>query len=145
VSSIRKRAPSASSLTARKVMRANVGHETAPEKALRTAAGEAGLEFETDTRPEKDLRWTADLVFREARICVFVDGCYWHGCPEHFKLPKTNSAWWEEKIQANRDRDQKQVDVLTERGWVVMRFWEHDVLGDSTEAVDRIRAACERC
>jgi DNA mismatch endonuclease (patch repair protein) len=66
---------------------------------------------------------------------VFVDGCFWHGCPLHFLSPKTHSSWWEEKIQDNRARDERQQRQLEERGWVVVRLWEHEVRADLNRCV----------
>jgi DNA mismatch endonuclease (patch repair protein) len=108
-------------------MQANVGRVTTAEQLLRASLRNAGLRFRADVRPERDLRCTADIVFRRAKLCVFVDGCFWHGCAKHFVLPKTNSAWWNEKISANRQRDSKQTKLLRQRGWQVIRVWEHQV------------------
>jgi DNA mismatch endonuclease (patch repair protein) len=66
---------------------------------------------------------------------VFVDGCFWHGCPLHFLSPKKHSGWWEEKIQDNRERDERQQRQLEERGWVVVRLWEHEVRADLSRCV----------
>lgn len=133
--SIRARAPIASSEATRRVMQANVGRTTAPEHLLRSALRAAGFRFRIDARPEKDLRCTADIVFPRAKVSVFIDGCFWHGCSKHFAAPKTNSAWWNEKISANRERDAKQARLLRQRGWRVLRVWEHQI---SPEAVRRV-------
>jgi DNA mismatch endonuclease (patch repair protein) len=125
--SIRARAPIASSAAVRRVMQSNVGRVTAPEQLLRSALRAAGLRFRVDVRPERDLRCTADVVFVAARVCVFVDGCFWHGCSKHFQTPKTNRAWWTEKIVANRERDTRQRRLLRRRGWRVLRVWEHEL------------------
>ncbi len=72
-------------------------------------------------------------------VCVFVDGCFWHGCSLHFGTPRTNSAWWAEKIAANVERDARQTERLGERGWRVVRIWEHELNGAHlSEAVWRI-------
>ncbi len=128
--SIRSRAPKASSALVRRVMQANTGRTTAPELTLRSRLHRQGLRFRVDVRPEPSLRCSADLIFRRSRVCVFVDGCYWHGCPRHFAVPKQNSAWWAEKIADNRKRDARRTAELRDRGWVVIRLWEHDILGD---------------
>lgn len=127
--SIRARAPRASSPSVRRVMQANTGRATRPEAGLRSAVHRLGLRFRIDVRPESALRCTADLVFRRARVCVFVDGCYWHGCPKHFHPPKQNGAWWTEKIEDNRRRDRRRSQELADRGWKVLRVWEHDLIG----------------
>jgi DNA mismatch endonuclease (patch repair protein) len=106
-------------------MQANVGRTTTPEQRIRAALRAAGLRFRTDSRPEKNIRCTADITFPKAKVCVFIDGCFWHGCPRHFTTPKTNRAWWKEKIAANRDRDARQARLLRKRGWRVLRVWEH--------------------
>jgi len=124
-SSIRSRAPAASSPLIRRVMQANYGGMTKPEVLLRSALHRAGLRFFKDYRPAAGLRCTADVVFPSQRVCVFVDGCFWHGCPRHFKVPKTHSAWWLEKIEDNRRRDRRQAAELRKRGWRVIRVWEH--------------------
>jgi DNA mismatch endonuclease (patch repair protein) len=116
-------------------MQANVGRVTAAERVLRSALREEGLRFKTDARPEPDLRCTADVVFPGAKVCLFIDGCFWHGCPRHFGLPKTNSAWWGEKIAANRARDARQSRLLRRRGWRVLRVWEHQMRPESVAQV----------
>ena len=76
---------------------------------------------------------------------MFVDGCYWHGCPRHFAVPKQNSAWWTEKIDDNRTRDVRRTAELRDRGWMVIRLWEHDVQGVlAAAAAARIAKAVQR-
>jgi DNA mismatch endonuclease (patch repair protein) len=72
-------------------------------------------------------------------VCLFVDGCFWHGCALHFLLPKTHSAWWREKIEDNRARDERQQRQLEERGWVVVRLWEHEVRANLRRCVRVVR------
>lgn len=127
--SIRSRAPKASSDATRRVMQSNVGRETTPERRIRSELHRRGLRYLKDARPVPALRCSADLVFRGPKVCVFVDGCYWHGCPRHFKTPGTNSSWWAEKIEANRERDARQTRLLRLAGWRVVRVWEHDLAG----------------
>jgi DNA mismatch endonuclease (patch repair protein) len=79
-------------------MQHNVGHTTNIESRLQAALAASGLAFEVDQRVEPDLRWKADVVFFQEKICVFADGCFWHGCPVHFEPPHSNAAWWTEKI-----------------------------------------------
>ncbi|MEI8183691.1 MAG: very short patch repair endonuclease [Desulfomonile sp.] len=129
--SIRSRAPSASSPNVRYVMQQNTGHETDAEKLLRSELHKIGLRYRKDTRPEPSLRITADIVFTKQEVCIFIDGCFWHGCPLHFKLPKTHADWWLEKIEDNRSRDERQTRKLQELGWAVLRYWEHEVLPDN--------------
>ena len=138
MTSIRKRAPAASSPTVRKVMQANVGRTTAIEARLQMALKARRLKFSVDAPIEPDLRWKADVVFARKKVCVFIDGCFWHGCPVHFRIPRANAVWWTEKIQANIDRDLRQNAKLTERGWRVVRIWEHDLDADFGECVRRL-------
>jgi DNA mismatch endonuclease (patch repair protein) len=133
--SIRARAPRASSPLVRRVMQANTGRTTQPEACLRSAVHRLGLRFRVDARPDPKLRCEADLVFRRARVCVFVDGCYWHGCPQHFLPPRQNTAWWSEKIDDNRLRDGRRSQELANRGWRVVRVWEHDLVGTGHERI----------
>ena len=126
--SIRSRAPSASSTTVRRVMQANRSRDTKPEIQLRRALHRAGLRFRKDVRPLAPIKCAkADVVFSRAKLCIFVDGCFWHGCPRHFSAPKTNQAWWKEKIADNRLRDRKKTRQLRRAGWTVLRIWEHEL------------------
>jgi len=133
--SIRSRAPSASSHKVREIMQGLTGVETRPEKLLRSHLHRLGLRFRKDCRPLPDHRITADAVFPCQRVCVFVDGCFWHGCPTHFHPPKSNSSWWREKIADNRSRDTRQNGVLRKKGWLVLRYWEHDIVGPHLSAI----------
>lgn len=132
--SIRSRAPKASSQLVRRVMQANTGRTTEPERKVRSMVHRLGARFRADARPELSLRCIADLVFRRSKVCVFVDGCYWHGCSLHFAVPRQNALWWAEKIADNRSRDAKQTGELKALGWCVIRIWEHDLLGDGAPA-----------
>jgi len=114
-------------------MQSNVGRETKPEERLRIALAAAGAEFLTDVRPETSLRCRADFVFPAQRVCVFVDGCFWHRCPEHYAAPKSNSAWWDEKIAATVERDARQTEQLHDLGWTVRRVWEHEINAHDVE------------
>jgi DNA mismatch endonuclease (patch repair protein) len=138
--SIRSRAPSASSPNVRRVMIANRSSNTTPERLLRSALFKAGLRFRQNVRPIPHLKCKADVVFRSQRLCVFIDGCFWHGCPKHFGCPKTNSNWWNEKIEATRGRDRTQSALLRAAGWNVMRIWEHEInTGKLSALVSRIQ------
>jgi DNA mismatch endonuclease, patch repair protein len=125
--SIRSRAPSASSPTVRRVMIANRSSNTTPERLLRRALFKAGVRFRLNVRPISKFKCNADIVVRSQRLCVFVDGCFWHGCPKHFGCPKINSGWWKEKIEATKGRDRTQSVRLRAAGWNVIRIWEHEV------------------
>lgn len=107
-------------------MKGNKGRDTQPELAVRSALHSMGLRFRKNARPLADLRCTADIVFPTERVAVFIDGCFWHGCPEHGRVPKTNSTYWSEKLERNALRDKRNETALEEAGWVVLRYWEHD-------------------
>ena len=87
-----------------------------------------------------ELRRRADVVFTRARIAIFVDGCFWHGCPVHGSIPRSNKDWWEAKIRRNQWRDGDTERRLTDAGWRVMRVWEHDLVGKH----QRIREVAEQ-
>ena len=134
----------ASSDGTRRSMLANRGRDTAPELRIRSLVHRSGLRFRVDARPLPRLRRTADLVFRPVEVAVFVDGCYWHGCPEHFVQPKTNSEFWKEKIGRNIERDRDTDSILRDAGWTVIRIWEHEepeaAAAEIVELVRRKRA-----
>lgn len=116
----------ASSDAARKTMQGNRGRDTMAELAVRRLVHAAGLRYRVDARPEPDLRRTADLLFTRVRVAVFIDGCYWHGCPEHFSVPATKLDYWSTKISQNQARDLETTALLAAHGWLVLRFWEHE-------------------
>lgn len=122
-------------------MLANRSRDTGPELAVRRAVHRLGLRYRVATRPVPDLRRTADLVFRRARVAVFVDGCFWHGCPDHRGVPATNAAYWTTKLARTRARDADTDARLVAAGWASIRIWEHD---DPMQAADRIAAAVQR-
>lgn len=100
--------------------------DTPCELDLRRLVHRAGLRYRVDQVVLSGLRRRADIVFRGARVAVFVDGCFWHCCPQHGTMPKANSSWWRHKLAANKARDEDTNRVLTGAGWVVLRFWEHE-------------------
>ena len=116
----------ASSAANRTSMLGNRNRDTEPEKAIRSLVHAAGLRYRVCARPLPNLRRTADLVFRPAKVAVFIDGCYWHGCPQHYVPPKTNPQYWSGKIARNVARDRDTDERLSAVGWVVLRFWEHE-------------------
>lgn len=107
-------------------MRANRGRDTGPELAVRRALHAMGLRYRVDHPLPFDRRRRADIAFTRAKVAVFIDGCFWHGCPEHRTTPRTNSRFWSEKLERNRARDLDTTERLAAAGWVVMRFWEHE-------------------
>lgn len=107
----------ASSAAARKTMQGNRGRDTKAEIAVRRLVHASGLRYQVNARPEKDLLRTADLLFTRVRVAVFIDGCYWHGCPQHFTMPATNLAYWSTKIGRNQERDRGTTSALEARAW----------------------------
>lgn len=85
-----------------------------------------GLRYRVDYRPEPDVRTKPDIVFTRVKVAVYIDGCFWHGCPEHFIPPRNNAVWWREKIERNKARDLEATRALRDRGWRVVRHWEHE-------------------
>ncbi|MGN9778583.1 very short patch repair endonuclease [Micromonospora sp. H33] len=128
----------ASSPAVRSVMRANRSRDTRPEMALRSAVHALGLRYRVDRQPLVGLRRKADLVFAGPRVAVFVDGCFWHGCPQHYRPSTRNSEFWSSKIEGNRDRDAQTDEKLAAAGWTVIRVWEHE---DTQQAASRIARA----
>ncbi|RLL70526.1 very short patch repair endonuclease [Streptomyces sp. Z26] len=125
----------ASSPASRAVMSANKGRDTKPERLLRSALHRKGLRYRVSARPVADVRRTADVVFTKARVAVFVDGCFWHGCPEHYRPATKRAEFWQGKIEGNQTRDAETTATLEERGWEVIRFWAHE---DPMEAAERV-------
>lgn len=134
----RWRTPFASSEGVHQKMSTLARRDTAPELALRRVLHRRGLRYRVHRRPLPDLARQADIVFTGAKVAVFVDGCFWHGCPIHASWPKANGGWWRDKIQKNRDRDAATTSALAANGWFVLRFWEHEdpvVAADTVEEV----------
>ena len=131
----RIRTPKSRSIAVRNVMQANRGVDTGPEIRLRSLVHKAGLRYAIDVRPEADINRRADLVFRAAKVAVFVNGCFWHGCPKHYSSPKSNQRYWSEKVRRNRERDVETRFLLKRRGWRVLVFWEHQPAQSCSERV----------
>ena len=121
-----------------KSMRSNRRVDTKPELALRSALHRAGLRFRKDF-PIKTERRTIkpDIVFTRAKLCVFIDGCYWHGCPDHCRIPTSNNDYWTAKIGRNVERDKLDGVSLADAGWRVVRLWEHVPVDVAVERVMR--------
>ena len=118
--------PAAISEAVRRRMQATPRRDTPCELALRSAIHRLGLRYAVDQPPIPTTRRRADLVFRTARVAVFVDGCFWHGCPSHGTWPKANADWWRAKIALNRERDVDTNAWLKREGWAVVRVWAHE-------------------
>lgn len=119
-------------------MQGNRRRDTNPEMAVRRLVHAAGLRYRVDARPLPALNRRADLVFTRAKVAVFIDGCYWHGCPEHGTASRTNADYWAPKIARNRERDVDTDAQLVGAGWTVLRAWEHD---DPVGVAERIVTA----
>jgi DNA (cytosine-5)-methyltransferase 1 len=122
------RAPDASSSETRRRMQRVRRRDTPAERELRSALHRRGLRFRVDAAPLPSLRRRADVVFKSSKVAVFVDGCFWHGCPLHCTWPQTNAHWWKIKIARNRRRDADTDQQLANAGWLVVRAWEHEDL-----------------
>lgn len=119
-------------------MQGNRRRDTSPELRVRKLLHAAGLRYRVDWPLPFDRRRRADIVFPKQRLVVFIDGCFWHGCPEHYVAPRSNAEFWAAKIEGNilRDRD---TDLRLEKaGWAVVRIWEHS---DSRAAADVVTQA----
>lgn len=124
-------------------MKSNRGRDTSPEMAVRRRLHAAGLRYRVSVRPLPTLRRTADIVFTRAHVAVFIDGCFWHGCPEHYQAPARNAKFWLAKRERNRERDVETDAALAAAGWRTLRFWEHEVRTDP-DAVARAIAGAAR-
>lgn len=100
--------------------------DTAPEVAVRRLLHAAGLRYRVNVPVPGMTRRTIDIVFPKAKIAVFMDGCFWHGCPQHATSPKANAEWWRAKLDKNMARDIETTEHLRTAGWTVLRYWEHE-------------------
>lgn len=122
-------------------MRAQRERDTEIELQIRKRLHALGLRYRLHQRLLADSRREADIVFRRARVVVFVDGCFWHGCPEHATWPKHNASFWQKKINENMTRDRDTDARLAAEGWTVLRIWEHEPPEDASR---RIASAVRR-
>lgn len=131
----------ASSEAVRSVMRANKRRDTLPELRVRRLVHAAGLRYRVDIRPLPDHRFRADLVFSRAKVAVFIDGCFWHGCPDHHRPARRNAQFWSAKVLENRARDERADRALRDAGWAVVRAWEHDEpIEVADQVIDAVRS-----
>jgi DNA mismatch endonuclease, patch repair protein len=120
-------ASSASTPSVRARMQRQRTRDTQPEIAVRRLLHAQGLRYRVDAAPLVGLRRRADIVFSQVQVAVFIDGCFWHGCPVHSGIATSvNRAYWQEKIQQNQKRDHDTDEQLTASGWLAIRVWEHD-------------------
>lgn len=131
--------PEPTSEAATKIGKANTRVDSKCEVALRSHLHRRGLRFRKDLLIRVEgLRVRPDVVFAKAKVAVFVDGCFWHGCPDHATWPKNNADFWRAKIEGNQARDRDTDARLAAAGWRVLRVWEHE---DPTTAARRVQAA----
>ncbi|WP_078077173.1 very short patch repair endonuclease [Streptomyces niveus] len=116
--------PSSAAVSAR--MSRQARRDTAPEVAVRKLLHASGFRYRVNARVPDMPRRTVDIMFTKAKVAVFLDGCFWHGCPLHATQPKANAEWWREKLDKNIARDKETSAHLEAAGWTVLRFWEHE-------------------
>ncbi|WP_435812934.1 very short patch repair endonuclease [Streptomyces tendae] len=116
--------PSSASVSAR--MSRQGSRDTAPEIAVRRLLHASGLRYRVNVPVPGMPRRTIDIVFPRAKVAIFLDGCFWHGCPQHATQPKSNAEWWRNKLDKNMARDLGTTRHLQDQGWTVLRFWEHE-------------------
>ncbi|MFC8099978.1 very short patch repair endonuclease [Streptomyces sp. NPDC057363] len=131
--------PSSAAVSAR--MSRQGSRDTAPEIAVRRLLHAAGLRYRVNVPVPGMPRRTIDIAFTKARVAVFLDGCFWHGCPQHATHPKANAAWWRTKLDKNMARDRETSEQLRKEGWTVLRFWEHEAPDAIALAVQETRKA----
>jgi DNA mismatch endonuclease (patch repair protein) len=118
--------------------------DTKPELGLRRLLFGRGFRYRLHTRVPGMPRRTVDIAFTRAKVAVFIDGCFWHGCPDHGMVPKNNREWWILKLDGNRARDEDTSQQLRNHGWHVIRFWTHespDAMAEVVAAAVRSRSA----
>lgn len=119
-------------------MQGNRGRDTALELGVRSLVHRMGFRFRVNVRIDAERPIRTDIVFPNARLVVFLDGCFWHLCPLHSSIPKTNRAFWVAKLQANERRDTEATITLRAAGWNVLRIWEHEGVQRSAEMIARV-------
>jgi len=110
--------------------------DNGPEMAVRQRLHAAGLRYRVAFRVPGQRRRSIDIAFTRIKLAVFIDGCFWHACPEHLHLPRANSAWWVVKLETNQLRDLSVTAQLEAMGWTVLRFWEHEAPAAVAAAVE---------
>ncbi|WP_228552970.1 MULTISPECIES: very short patch repair endonuclease [Mumia] len=109
--------------------------DTKPELSLRRELHARGLRYRVAFPVPGNRRRSIDIAFTRMRLAVFVDGCFWHNCPIHGTSPTSNSGWWSTKLGANQRRDADTTRLLEEKGWTVLRFWEHEPPASAADTV----------
>ncbi|WGY02177.1 very short patch repair endonuclease [Nocardioides sp. QY071] len=116
-------------------MKRQARRDTSVELEIRRRLHALGYRYRVDHRLEPSLRCRGDIVFTRRRVVVFVDGCFWHGCPDHATAPKNNAEWWRQKLAANFKRDERNRQALEGLGWTVIGVWEHEDPGSVTARI----------
>ncbi len=125
--------PSSAAVSAR--MSRQGSRDTAPEVAVRRLLHASGLRYRVNVPVPGMARRTIDIVFPRTKVAIFLDGCFWHGCPQHATQPKSNAEWWRTKLDKNMSRDAETTEHLRDEGWTVLRFWEHEAPEDVADVV----------
>lgn len=125
----------ASSPGRRRNMQANRSRDTRPELAVRSLLHARGYRYRVHFAPIMGVRRRADIVFTRLRVAVFIDGCFWHVCPEHSREVLVNNSYWAPKLARNRERDRETDALLRQHGWLTVRFWEHE---ESDAVADKV-------
>ncbi|MRR51782.1 MAG: very short patch repair endonuclease [Rhodocyclaceae bacterium] len=133
--------PPASSAAVRHRMSEQKKRNTTPELSLRSALHNSGLRYRVHLPVPGCPRRSIDIAFVRKKVAVFVDGCFWHGCPMHGHAPQCSTDWWSKKIERNQARDLETTQILTDAGWLVLRIWEHE---RPAAVVDNVRDALEK-
>jgi DNA mismatch endonuclease, patch repair protein len=137
--------PNPSSPAARAVMQGNRKTDTRPELTVRRALHAAGLRYRVNHAVTvQGVRVRPDVVFSWRKVAVFIDGCFWHGCPTHVTQPRANSDYWQQKLQRNRVRDNRTDALLRQAGWIVVRVWEHESSAAVTDLVKHALSDLDR-
>ena len=121
-----------------KIMSAIRSKNTKPELALRKALWSKGLRYRIHFGKEK-----IDIAFPTEKLAIFVDGCFWHGCPTHSHIPKTNKSYWIPKLRKNQQRDLLKNERLLNRGWEIIRIWDHE-LKDLEKIIQKIQLILQK-
>jgi len=139
----RQRAPEPLNSTVSAQMQRMPRSSTGPEILIRKELHSRGLRFRVN---HPRLPGRPDIAFTAARIAVFVDGCFWHSCPDHSVLPKNNRDWWRSKLERNVERDREKDTQLETLGWTVVHVWEHEEPPEAAEAIEQLwRSVRHRC
>ena len=128
----------ASSDGVRRSMQSNRGKDTELELRVRKALHARGLRYRLQRKVPGSTRRTIDIAFPRQRVAVFIDGCFWHGCPIHHTVAKTNGEFWAAKVARNRERDLETARLLADAGWTSARFWEHQSTDEIVESIVRL-------